>query len=88
MFTPHTPQEVTEMLKAIGVNSIEDLFVQVPVKYRFPELNLPDPLSEIEIASDLKEISSANASTEDFISFLGVANFATHDLTTFVNRLI
>jgi len=87
MFTPHTPQEVKEMLKAIGVNSIEDLFVQVPVKYRFPELNLPDPLSEIEIASDLKEISSANASTEDFISFLGAGAY-NHYIPAAVDMLL
>ena len=75
MFTPHTPQEIEEMLKVIGVNSIKDLFVQVQEKHRFPELNLPEPLSEIELASYLKEISSANASTEDFISFLGAGAY-------------
>jgi len=75
MFTPHTPHEIDAMLKAIGVNSIEELFIQVPAKHRFPELNLPEPLTEIEIASDLKEISSANASTEDFISFLGAGAY-------------
>lgn len=75
MFTPHTPHEVEEMLKAIGVDSIEDLFTQVPAKHRFPELNLPGQLSEIELAADLKEISSANASTEDFISFLGAGAY-------------
>ncbi len=42
MFTPHTPQEVKEMLKVIGVDSVEDLFNQVPVKHRFPELNIPE----------------------------------------------
>ena len=87
MFTPHTPQEVTEMLKTIGVNSIEDLFVQVPLNYRFPELDLPDPLSEIEIASDLKEISSANASTEDFISFLGAGAY-NHYIPAAVDMLL
>jgi len=75
MFTPHTPHEIDAMLKAIGVNSIEELFIQVPAKHRFPELNLPEPLTEMEIASDLKEISSANASTEDFISFLGAGAY-------------
>jgi len=75
MFTPHTPQEVEEMLKEIGFKTIEDLFDQVPVKYRFPELDLPESLSEMEIATELKEIASANASTEDFISFLGAGAY-------------
>ncbi len=75
MFTPHTSQEVKDMLREIGVNAIEDLFTQVPEKYRFPELDLPEGLSEMEIASELKEIASANGSTEDFISFLGAGAY-------------
>jgi glycine dehydrogenase subunit 1 len=75
MFTPHTSHEVEEMLKVIGVDTIEELFDKVPEKYRFPELDLPAGLSEMEIASELKEIASANASTEDFISFLGAGAY-------------
>ena len=75
MFTPHTPQEIEEMLKTIGAESIEDLFAKVPEKHRFPELNLPEPLTEMEIAQELKEISSANASVDDFISFLGAGAY-------------
>ena len=75
MFTPHTPQEIEEMLKAIGAESIEDVFAKVPEKHRFPELDLPEPLTEMEIAQELKEISSANASVDDFISFLGAGAY-------------
>jgi glycine dehydrogenase subunit 1 len=75
MFTPHTQKEVEEMLKTIGEDSVEELFSQVPVKFRFPELALPEPLTEIQLASDLKEICSANASTDDFISFLGAGAY-------------
>lgn len=75
MFTPHTPLEIEEMLKVIGVNSIEDLFQEVPAKHRFPELDLRERLTEMEIAVELKEIASANASTDDFISFLGAGAY-------------
>lgn len=75
MFTPHTPQEIEEMLQAVGVDSVEDLFEKVPEKHRFPELDLPEPLTEMEIAQELKEISSANASVDDFISFLGAGAY-------------
>ena len=75
MFTPHTPQEIEEMLRAIGVDSIEDLFQVVPEKNRFPDLDLPPGLTEMEIAGDLKEIAAANASTDDFISFLGAGAY-------------
>lgn len=75
MFTPHTPQEIEEMLQAVGVKSIEDLFQKVPEKHRFPELDLPEALTEMEIAEELKQISSANASVDDFISFLGAGAY-------------
>jgi glycine dehydrogenase subunit 1 len=75
MFTPHTPQEIEEMLSAIGVDSIEELFQNVPEGRRFPELDLPDPLTEMEIANELNEISAANASVDDFISFLGAGAY-------------
>jgi len=75
MFTPHTPQEIEEMVKVIGVDSIEDLFLKVPKEFRFPRLDLPEAMTEMEIASELKEISSANASTDDFISFLGAGAY-------------
>ena len=75
MFTPHTPQEIEEMLREVGVRSIEDLFKKVPEHHRFPELDLPEPLTEMEAAAELKEIASANASTDDFISFLGAGAY-------------
>ena len=75
MFTPHTPQEIVEMLKVIGVDRIEDLFTSVPEKYRFPKLDIADRLSEMEVLAELNEIASANASTDDFISFLGAGAY-------------
>lgn len=75
MFTPHTPQEIDEMLKVIGVDKIEDLFQSVPEKHRFPKLDIPAALTEMEVAAELNEIASANASTDDFISFLGAGAY-------------
>lgn len=75
MFTPHTSREIEEMLKEIGVKTTDELFNQVPERHRFPELDLPEGLTEIEIAAELKEIASANASTDDFISFLGAGAY-------------
>ena len=75
MYTPHTPQEIEEMLSVIGVKSVEELFEKVPTKHRFPELDLPVGLTEMEVAAELSEIASANASTDDFISFLGAGAY-------------
>ncbi len=54
MYTPHTDSEREEMLKVIGVPSIESLFEDVPAEYRFPKLNLPEPLTEMEVAAQCR----------------------------------
>ena len=40
-YIPHTETERQQMLAAIGVTTIEDLFEAVPSRYRFPALDLP-----------------------------------------------
>ena len=75
MFTPHTKEERESMLSTIGVSRLEDLFQDVPKKHRFPELNLPDALTEMEILSELRSISAANESVEDMACFLGAGAY-------------
>ena len=40
-YTPHTPEEVRQMLAAIGVQSIDDLYADVPASLRVKDLDLP-----------------------------------------------
>lgn len=87
MFTPHTHADVEAMLKTIGVEKVEDLFKVVPEKNRFPDLNLPRPLSEMEAATELDSIASANATTRDFISFLGAGAYQ-HYIPAAVDNLL
>ncbi|MGI8538441.1 MAG: aminomethyl-transferring glycine dehydrogenase subunit GcvPA [Rubrobacteraceae bacterium] len=58
-FTPHTEADVREMLEAIGVESIEDLFADVSPKLD-SELNLPPTLSEYEALRDVEEAAREN----------------------------
>jgi glycine dehydrogenase subunit 1 len=87
MFTPHTDAERNEMLKAIGVEKIEDLFTDVPASCRFPELNLPDALTEMEITEQMQEVAAANASTRDMTSFLGAGAYQ-HFIPAAVDALL
>jgi glycine dehydrogenase subunit 1 len=87
MFLPHTDQDREAMLKTIGVSSLEELFQVVPAKHRFPELNLPPRLTEMEIVSELKDIANANESTEDLISFLGAGAYK-HFIPAVVDAII
>ncbi|MGB9586443.1 MAG: glycine dehydrogenase, partial [Anaerolineales bacterium] len=75
MFLPHTDSERQEMLAAIGVNNLADLFSSIPAKYRFPTLNLPDALSEMEVQQTLAEYASDNENLQDLVCFLGAGAY-------------
>lgn len=75
MFSPHTEIETQEMLKSIGVKRIEDLFTDVPAKFRFPRLDLPDALTEMEVLSEMQDYAHANESVDELISFLGAGAY-------------
>src|SRR5688572_21092241 len=60
------------MLAAIGVDSIEALFRDIPEGLRFQgELDLPPALSEPELVAHLEELAGRNAHTGQELSFLG-----------------
>lgn len=75
MFTPHTDQEVDLMLKAVGAKSLEDLFQDVPTKHRFPKLNLPPALTEMEAMAELQDMAGVNETTRDLVCFLGAGAY-------------
>jgi glycine dehydrogenase subunit 1 len=58
-FTPHTQADVEEMLEAIGVDSLDDLFSDVSPKFT-GELDLPPTLSEHEALADVNEAAREN----------------------------
>ncbi len=68
-FLVHNEQTTAEMCKTIGINSVEDLFKQIPPTVRMKELNLPDALSEMETQRKIKAIANENKS--DYICFAG-----------------
>ena len=87
MFIPHTEAETAEMLKQLGLQSIDELFKDVPQKYRFPNLDLPDTLSEMEAFSMVQAISQSNESTQDLICFLGAGAY-NHYIPSVVDSVI
>jgi len=63
------------MLAAIGVRSIEELFRDVPAHVRFPTLNLPAALAEMEARWELETLAEANVTTADGPCFLGAGAY-------------
>lgn len=58
-FTPHTGADIQEMLDAIGVETIDDLFDDIQPKFE-GELDLPPVLSEYEALQDVGELAREN----------------------------
>lgn len=59
-YCPHTPEEIQEMLTAVGVTSIEDLFAPIPAELRCSTFNLPPGMSEFETYARLQQLAGDN----------------------------
>ena len=69
-YLPKSPSERREMLDAIGVTTVDELFQTIPEKFRLREpLKLPGPLSEPEIIDYFKARAAENS--RGYTSFLG-----------------
>jgi len=87
MFIPHTELERKAMLEAIGKKSMEDLFLDVPKQFRFPDLNLPPSLTEMDALDLAQELAYANDSIDNYICFLGAGAYD-HYIPAVVDSLI
>ncbi len=67
-----TDADRREMLAEIGVETVEELFSDIPEGLRLGEpLGLGDPRSEQEVFEELRELARRNVSVEQELSFLG-----------------
>jgi glycine dehydrogenase subunit 1 len=87
-YIPISPKETDAMLKTVGVKSLDDLFEAIPAKHRFPELDLPPALTEMEAAAHLADMASSNENVrEHLISFLGAGAY-NHYVPSVVDHML
>jgi glycine dehydrogenase subunit 1 len=86
-YLPHTKADVQSMLKTVGIDSVEALFHDVPEEFRFPPLDLPEGLSQLETARLLEEIGEANLIGAKTPMFLGAGAY-NHFVPSVVNQVI
>lgn len=87
-YIPISPKERDAMLKTVGVKSLDDLFDAIPKKHRFPKLDLPPALTEMEAAGHLAEMASSNENIrEHLISFLGAGAY-NHYVPSVVDHML
>lgn len=72
MYVPHSEAEQKEMLAAIGLTSLDQLFDVIPDQYRLKQpLNIPAALSEMELTRHLKKLAGQNVGADEAVCFLG-----------------
>ena len=86
-YIPISPKERDAMLETVGIKKLDDLFDSVPAKHRFPTLNLPPAITEMEAAAELGELAQANESSKDLTSFLG-AGMYNHYIPSVVDHIL
>ncbi len=68
-FIANTDAQRLEMLRAVGANSLDDLFEDIPPTHRIPGLRLPPGQSEQEVTDHLRRLGGLNA--RNLSCFLG-----------------
>src|SRR6187200_324412 len=74
-FNPHTDGDRVAMLEATGVNAMEEFFTPVPQRVRFPELDLPRVLTELEATDHLAAFAARNAAPAAQDVYLGAGSY-------------
>ena len=86
-YIPNTEAEQASMLATLGISSIDELFLDIPQEHRNPPLDLPDPLSEMEIQQELAGLAAKNRPVGSGPSFLGAGSY-NHFIPAIVKALM
>jgi len=83
-YCPNTPEDISEMLAAIGVESVDDLFSGIPAALRTRSFYLPPGMSEFELFRNLQKLAGRN--NHDLVNFIG-GGFYDHLIPAVVDHL-
>ncbi|MED1601102.1 aminomethyl-transferring glycine dehydrogenase subunit GcvPA [Alkalihalophilus marmarensis] len=87
-YLPMTEQDEKDMLHTIGVDSIEELFSDIPEGIRFKgELAIPKALKEPELVKYFQGLAAKNVSLKQKTSFLGAGVYE-HYIPSIVDHVI
>lgn len=87
-YIPHTEKDISDILKAAGATSIDDILQSLPAALRSTgPLQLPKGLSEQELKGALKNLSEKNSTVESRSSFLGAGAY-NHYIPSVVGSLL
>lgn len=59
-YTPHTEEEIREMLRRVGVEDLQGLYAHLPEEILNPPIDLPEPLPEWKVLEELRRLAAQN----------------------------
>ena len=72
-FFPHTEEEIQQMLKACGLQKLEDLYAEIPEQIRFKgDYELPNQMSELELRQLMECLGQLN---DELVVFAGAGSY-------------
>lgn len=71
-YLPHTEKDIKEMLEVIGVQDINELFLEIPEELKNLDLDVPNAHSELEIERHFAALASKN---KVLIPFMGAGSY-------------
>jgi glycine dehydrogenase subunit 1 len=87
-YIPHTETDIREMLSAIGIKEIGELFHSIPEALRLEApLDLPPALPEADLTRVMSQLASRNVNLEECAVFLGAGAYR-HFTPSLVNHLL
>jgi glycine dehydrogenase subunit 1 len=83
----NTPADTAEMLEAIGVSSINELFAPIPPDVRFDRpLDIPAAMGELELTQHVAKLAKKNQAAAENVCFLGGGSYD-HFIPTVVDAI-
>lgn len=74
-YIPHTQDDINAMLATIGINTIDELFDEIPVALRCGEQQIPSGMTEMEIARLMRQRAALD---KEMICFIGAGAYQHH----------
>ncbi len=86
-YIPHTTTEREQMLAAVGVKTLDELFAHLPAEVKAPPLKIAPGLGEMELTQEMARRARKNQSAAELPCFLGGGAYD-HFIPPVVDQLI
>lgn len=87
-YLPHTDEDISAMLEAVGVKSLDDLFPTVPESCRFiKEQTIPGPFTEWELNGHMDLLARKQGVSSGYRRFIGAGSYE-HYIPASVSTLL